>query len=60
MKSPMPEKWYKIGGRISIDNGTWTYTNKSGISVRYPDGYPDFTPYTHPNGLACPNRSLFS
>ncbi|MCP1154812.1 T7SS effector LXG polymorphic toxin [Peribacillus frigoritolerans] len=50
MNSPIPEKWYKKGGKISIDdNGTWTYINKSGISVSYPNGYPDFTPYVHPN-----------
>ncbi|WP_255301504.1 HNH endonuclease [Bacillus sp. AFS040349] len=50
MNSPIPEKWYKKGGSISIeDNGTWTYTNKSGVSVRYPGGYPDFTPFIHPN-----------
>ncbi|MCD1158994.1 T7SS effector LXG polymorphic toxin [Peribacillus frigoritolerans] len=50
MNSPIPEKWYKKGGKISIDdNGIWTYTNKSGISVSYPNGYPDFTPYVHPN-----------
>jgi LXG domain of WXG superfamily/DNase/tRNase domain of colicin-like bacteriocin len=50
MNSPIPEKWYKKGGDISIDdNGTWTYTNKSGISVSYPNGYPDFRPYMHPN-----------
>lgn len=50
MNSPIPKKWYKKGGNISIDdNGTWTYTNKSGVSVSYPNGYPDFTPYTHPN-----------
>ncbi|WP_235617072.1 HNH endonuclease signature motif containing protein [Lysinibacillus mangiferihumi] len=34
MNSRVPEKWYKKGGYISIDDiGTWTYTNKSGISV---------------------------
>ncbi|MEF2093304.1 T7SS effector LXG polymorphic toxin [Bacillus sp. CFBP9009] len=50
MNSPIPEKWYKKGGKISIDdNGIWTYTNKSGISVSYPNGYPDFTSYVHPN-----------
>jgi hypothetical protein len=50
MNSPIPEKWYKKGGNISIDDhGTWTYTNKSGISVSYPNGYPDFTLYIHPN-----------
>ncbi|MED0952083.1 HNH endonuclease [Bacillus mobilis] len=50
MNSPKPDKWYKKGGSISIDdNGTWTYTNKSGVSVNYPNGYPDFTPYMHLN-----------
>ncbi|MGI1798561.1 HNH endonuclease [Priestia sp. TRN 1309] len=50
MNSPIPEKWYKKGGSISIENnGTWTYTNKSGTSVSYPNGYPDFTPFMYPN-----------
>jgi hypothetical protein len=50
MNSPLPKKWYDKGGKISIDSdGTWTYTNKSGVSVRYPDGFPDFTPFMHPN-----------
>ncbi|QNK86773.1 HNH endonuclease [Sporosarcina sp. resist] len=50
MNSPIPEKWYKKGGDISVDSdGTWKYTNKTGISIRYPDGYPDFIPYKHPN-----------
>ncbi|WP_246140811.1 HNH endonuclease [Bacillus marasmi] len=50
MNSPIPKKWLDKGGEISIDSdGTWTYTNKSGVSVRYPDGYPDFTPFMHPN-----------
>ncbi|WP_413365174.1 T7SS effector LXG polymorphic toxin [Lysinibacillus sp. 3P01SB] len=50
MNSRIPKKWYDKGGEISIDNdGTWTYTNKSGVSVSYPDGYPDFTPFMHPN-----------
>lgn len=50
MNSPKPDKWYKKGGSISIDNnGTWTYTNKSRVSVSYPNGYPDFTPYMHQN-----------
>lgn len=41
--SPNPEKWIKGNGNISIDqNGTWTYTNSNGQSVRYVDGYPDF------------------
>ncbi|MGS7052276.1 HNH endonuclease, partial [Legionella pneumophila] len=49
MNSPIPQKWYNKGGYISIDkNGTWTYTNKKGQSVSYPDGYPDFSEYYHP------------
>ncbi|MCY8435085.1 MULTISPECIES: T7SS effector LXG polymorphic toxin [Bacillus] len=47
--SPVPEKWEMKGGKVEIDkNGTWVYTNKHGQTVRYPDGYPDFTPYMHP------------
>lgn len=47
--SPAPEKWTKKGGTVKIDEkGTWVYTNKKGQTVRYPDGYPDFTPYSHP------------
>ncbi|QUW23032.1 HNH endonuclease [Sporosarcina sp. Marseille-Q4063] len=49
MNSPIPEKWVKKGGKISIaDNGTWTYINKAGDSVSYPNGYPDFSAYVHP------------
>lgn len=49
MNSPAPEKWLgKKGGSIFIDdNGTWTYMNKEGQSVSYPNGYPDFSEYTH-------------
>ncbi|MGG4554501.1 HNH endonuclease [Paenibacillus humicus] len=47
--SPLPEKWYKKGGSISIDeNGTWTYTNKAGKSVSYINRHPDFSEYYHP------------
>ncbi|WP_181676267.1 T7SS effector LXG polymorphic toxin [Listeria rustica] len=50
MNSPVPEKWIKKGGSIAIDSkGTWSYTNKNGQTVRYPDGYPDFTDYSHPS-----------
>jgi len=46
----IPERWYAKGGHISIDEkGVWTYTNKSGISISYPDGFPDFSKYYHPN-----------
>lgn len=47
--SPAPDKWTKKGGKVTIDeDGTWVYTNKKGQTVRYPDGYPDFTEYAHP------------
>ncbi|WP_255404515.1 HNH endonuclease [Thermoactinomyces sp. DSM 45892] len=47
--SPVPKKWLDKGGSISIDeNKVWTYTNKNGVSIRYPDGYPDFSRYQHP------------
>ncbi|MBA3925580.1 hypothetical protein HPK16_04415 [Listeria sp. W9-0585] len=50
MNSPVPEKWIKKGGSIAIDSkGTWSYTNKNGQTVRYPNGYPDFKDYRHPN-----------
>ncbi|MGE6599597.1 hypothetical protein [Bacillus proteolyticus] len=31
-----------------MKNGVWTYTNKRGQSVSYPNGFPDFSPYYHP------------
>lgn len=41
--SPDPVKWMKKGGSITIDeDGTWTYHDWEGNSVRYPNGYPDF------------------
>jgi hypothetical protein len=44
--SRAPASWYDKGGTISIDeNGTWTYTDKAGNSVSYPNGYADFGPY---------------
>ncbi|SDY22039.1 HNH endonuclease [Thermoactinomyces sp. DSM 45892] len=47
--SPVPEKWLNKGGSISIDeNKVWTYTNKDGVSIRYPNGYPDFSEHVHP------------
>ncbi|MEK3717549.1 HNH endonuclease [Paenibacillus sp. FSL R7-0333] len=46
----IPEKWYAKGGHVSIDSeGVWTYTNKTGISISYPNGFPDFSKYYHPN-----------
>ena len=41
--SPAPEKWLGRKGSISVDaEGVWTYTSAEGVSVRYPNGYPDF------------------
>lgn len=49
MNSPVPEKWIKKGGSISIDGkGTWSYTNTKGQTVKYKNGYPDFLEYSHP------------
>ncbi|MFD2131019.1 HNH endonuclease [Pseudogracilibacillus auburnensis] len=48
--SPAPDKWTKKGGTVKIDeDGTWVYSNKKGQTVRYPNGYPDFTQYAHPS-----------
>ena len=47
MNSPVPEKW--LGKKVEYlidENGMWTYTNKEGQSVSYPNGYPDFSEYT--------------
>ncbi len=47
--SPDPNNWVRKGGNVEVnDKGTWTYTNKKGQSVSYPDGYPDFSKYMHP------------
>src|SRR5690625_1581462 len=47
--SPTPDKWVQNGGKVKVnDKGTWTYTNKKGQSVSYPNGFPDFSKYVHP------------
>ena len=47
--SPVLDKWTKKGGTVKIDeDGAWLYTNKKEQTVRYPNGYPDFTEYVHP------------
>ncbi len=40
--SPVVVKWLEKGGRISIKNGNWEYTDSRGISVTYKNNYPDF------------------
>jgi hypothetical protein len=40
--SPAADKWLENGGMITIENGTWKYTNLQGTSVSYKNGYPDF------------------
>ena len=49
--SPTPENWLKKGGSIEFDDatGAWKYTDMDGNAVIYRDGYPDFTPYKHPD-----------
>src|SRR5699024_7416561 len=47
--SPNPDKWIDKGGKIDVDNQvTWTYTNKKGQSVSYPNCVPVFTEDMHP------------
>jgi len=45
--SPTLEKWLNRGGTVYVEiaTGTWVYTNATGVTVRYPDGNPDFSPY---------------
>ena len=40
--SPIANKWLDNGGKITVENGTWKYTNPQGVSVTYKNGYPDF------------------
>ena len=40
--SPAVNRWLENGGTITIENGTWKYTNSQGVSVLYKNGYPDF------------------
>ncbi len=42
--SPTPEKWLKKeGGKLVIDSdGTWVYTDRDGVTVRYENGFPNF------------------
>ena len=40
--SPVADKWLEKGGKITIENGEWKYTNSQGTSVTYKNGYPDF------------------
>ena len=43
LNSPDIDKWYKKGGKISIDeNGVWIYHDWEGHKVSYHNGYPDF------------------
>ena len=45
--SPEPKKWKEKGGSIKIsdDGKVWEYTDWEEHTVKYKDGYPDFTPY---------------
>jgi hypothetical protein len=44
LNSPDPKKWKKKGGTVDAN---WTYTDKHGNTVSYPNGYPDFKPGGH-------------
>ena len=47
LNSPDPAKWLDKGGTVWNElDGTWVYQNAAGTTVRYPNGYPDFGPFT--------------
>ena len=45
--SPDPKKWKEKGGTIKVseDGKVWEYTDLEGNTVKYKDGYPDFSPH---------------
>ncbi|NEK83780.1 MAG: hypothetical protein G3W58_21545 [Pantoea ananatis] len=47
LNSPDMSKWLDKGGTVwqETDGRAWVYQDWEGNVVRYPDGYPDFTPY---------------
>ncbi|ENB4892319.1 HNH endonuclease [Escherichia albertii] len=47
MNSPNPDIWVNRGGTVwqEVDSKVWVYQDAAGNTVRYPDGYPDFSPY---------------
>lgn len=47
LNSPDMSKWLDKGGTVwqETEGKTWVYQDWEGNVVRYPDGYPDFTPY---------------
>lgn len=48
-RQPNQKNWEKNGGTVKRNkDGSVTYTNKDGQSVKYRNGYPDFSPYAHP------------
>ena len=46
-KSPDPKRWKENGGTIKVsdDGKVWEYTDWEGNTVKYKDGYPDFSPH---------------
>uniref|UniRef100_UPI0006489BA5 RHS repeat-associated core domain-containing protein n=1 Tax=Plesiomonas sp. ZOR0011 TaxID=1339230 RepID=UPI0006489BA5 len=47
LNSPDPAKWLDKGGTVWNElDGTWVYQNAAGTTVRYPNGHPDFGPFT--------------
>ncbi|WP_314725855.1 HNH endonuclease, partial [Serratia entomophila] len=47
LNSPLIDKWVDKGGTVwqEVNTRTWVYQDNAGNVVRYPNGYPDFTPY---------------
>lgn len=47
LNSPDMSKWLDKGGTVwqETEGRAWVYQDWEGNVVRYPDGYPDFTPY---------------
>ncbi|MBD2827018.1 HNH endonuclease [Xenorhabdus sp. 5] len=47
LNSPDVNKWVNKGGNVwvEIETKTWAYQDWNKNIVRYPDGYPDFSPY---------------
>ena len=45
--SPDPKRWKENGGTIKVsdDGKVWEYTDWEGNTVKYKDGYPDFSPH---------------
>ncbi|HEM8662665.1 TPA: HNH endonuclease, partial [Klebsiella aerogenes] len=47
LNSPDISKWLNKGGTVwqEVESKVWVYQDSAGNVVRYPEGFPDFTPY---------------